>query len=159
MNRFEELFERALFASRWLLVPFYFGLVLSVLLLLFKFFAELFHLFVHSLSLSEGEMIIGILTLIDVALIANLLFIIIFSGYESFVSKIEVEDDIDKPGWMGKVGFSALKLKLISSIVAITSIELLKVFINVEAYTRTNHVESTHLSRLCIFRASSRTDG
>ena len=136
MNRFEELFERALFASRWLLVPFYFGLVLSVLLLLFKFFAELFHLFIHSLSLSEGEMIIGILTLIDVALIANLLFIIIFSGYESFVSKIEVEDDIDKPGWMGKVGFSALKLKLISSIVAITSIELLKVFINVEAYTQ-----------------------
>ncbi len=135
MTQFEERFERALFASRWLLVPFYFGLVLSVFLLLFKFFAELFHLFIHSLSLSEGEMIIGILTLIDVALIANLLFIIIFSGYESFVSKIEVEDDVDKPGWMGKVGFSALKLKLISSIVAITSIELLKVFINIQAYT------------------------
>ncbi|KZX83778.1 hypothetical protein A3715_28385 [Oleiphilus sp. HI0009] len=135
MNQFETRFEKALFASRWLLTPFYVGLVVAVFLLIFKFFAELLHLFSHSLTLSEGEMIIGILTLIDVALIANLLFIIIFSGYESFVSKIEVQHDADKPGWMGKVGFSALKLKLISSIVAISSIELLKAFINIGAYT------------------------
>lgn len=135
MSQFEQRFEKALFASRWLLAPFYLGLVLSIFLLIFKFFAEMFHLFANSFSMSGGDMIIGILTLIDVALIANLLFIIIFSGYESFVSKIEVEDEADKPAWMGKVGFSALKLKLISSIVAISSIELLKAFINVEAYT------------------------
>jgi uncharacterized protein (TIGR00645 family) len=135
MKSFEENFEKSLFASRWLLTPFYIGLVLSIFPLMIKFFGELFHLLSHSLSLSESEMIIGILTLIDVALIANLLFIIIFSGYESFVSKIEVSDETDKPGWMGKVGFSALKLKLISSIVAISSIELLKAFINIEAYS------------------------
>ncbi|HEY9033946.1 MAG TPA: TIGR00645 family protein [Pseudomonadales bacterium] len=131
----ENRFERTLFASRWLLVPFYVGLVISVLLLLFKFVGELLHLLLDIASLSESDVILGILTLVDLSLIANLLFIIIFSGYESFVSKINVDDHEDKPGWMGKVGFSALKIKVIGSIVAISAIELLKVYINVSAYS------------------------
>ncbi len=130
MSSVEHKFERALFASRWLLTPFYAGLVISVLLLMFKFFHELIHLVSTVITLTESEIMVGILTLIDLSLIANLLFIIIFSGYESFVSKLDIEDHEDKPGWVGKVDFSGLKIKLIGSIVAISAIELLKDFIN-----------------------------
>lgn len=130
----EHKFERALFASRWLLVPFYIGLVLTVLLLLVKFLGELGSMFIHIATIDKSDIILSILTLIDLSLVANLLFIIIFSGYESFVSKINLDEHEDKPGWMGKVSFSALKIKVIGSIVAISAIELLKVYINVNAY-------------------------
>ncbi|MCA0899190.1 TIGR00645 family protein [Microbulbifer agarilyticus] len=129
MKNFEEIFERNLFASRWLLVPFFVGLIAAVSVLLLKFIKEIAHIVLHINELSGSEVILHILTLIDIALIASLIFIIVFSGYESFVSKIEVEDDGDRPGWMGKVGFAGLKIKVIGSIVAISSIELLKVFL------------------------------
>ena len=134
MSSVEHKFERALFASRWLLTPFYIGLVISVLLLMFKFFHELAHLISTILTLTESEVMVGVLTLIDLSLIANLLFIIIFSGYESFVSKLDVSDHEDKPDWIGKVDFTGLKIKLIGSIVAISAIELLKVYINLANY-------------------------
>ncbi|AQQ66423.1 hypothetical protein Mag101_01240 [Microbulbifer agarilyticus] len=129
MKKFEEIFERNLFASRWLLVPFFVGLIAAVSVLLLKFIKEIVHIILHINELSGSEVILHILTLIDISLIASLIFIIVFSGYESFVSKIEVEDDGDRPGWMGKVGFAGLKIKVIGSIVAISSIELLKVFL------------------------------
>ncbi len=135
MRKLEQKMEQILFASRWLLLPIYMGLIASVFLLMYKFFAELAHLFVDLTSLSESELIVGLLTLIDLSLIANLLFIITFSGYESFVSKIDVSKHEDKPDWMGKVSFGALKIKVIGSIVAISAIELLKIFINIDAYT------------------------
>ena len=134
MKFIEHFFERCLFASRWLLAPFYVGLIISAGLLLIKFFGELSHLILHIFTISESELIIHVLTLIDVSLIANLLFIITFSGYESFVSKIDIGEHEDRPDWMGKVGFAGLKLKVIGSIVAISAIELLKVYINIEAY-------------------------
>ena len=84
--------------------------------------------------MTGNELILSVLTLVDVALIANLLIIIIFSGYESFVSKIDIDTHEDKPGWMGKVGFGALKVKVIGSIMAISAIELLKVFVNSGEY-------------------------
>ncbi len=129
MKNLEEIFERNLFASRWLLVPFFVGLIASVAVLLLKFLKEIIHIILNLNDLSGSEVILHILTLIDISLIASLIFIIVFSGYESFVSKIEVEDDGDRPGWMGKVGFAGLKIKVIGSIVAISSIELLKVFL------------------------------
>ena len=127
-QKIEHAFEKFLFTSRWLLAPFYFGLVIGLALLLFKFSKEVFYLAMSVGTIDKPELIIAILTLIDISLIANLLVIIIFSAYESFVSKIDVVVDEDKPGWMGKVGFGQLKIKLIGSIVAISSIELLKVF-------------------------------
>lgn len=130
----EHKFEKTLFASRWLLVPFYVGLVLSVLILLKKFLSELLLMFFNINTLEGSEVIVSILTLVDIALVANLMFIIIFSGYESFVSKINLDDNEDKPGWMGKVSFSALKIKVIGSIVAISAIELLKVYVDINAY-------------------------
>lgn len=141
MKQIENSLELLMFRSRWLLAPFYVGLVVSILLILIKFIQEFFHVVGHIFTLSEGELILAVLTLVDMALVGNLLLMVIFSGYENFVSKIHTGDDHeDRPEWMGKVDFSGLKLKLIASIVAISGIELLKAFINVASY------ENTHLA-------------
>ena len=132
MNRIDLLLESLIFRSRWFLAPFYLGLILAILSLLVKFFKELSHLALNIFIFTSDQAIISILTLVDTTLIASLLIIIIFSGYENFVSKIAFGDHEDRPVWMGKVGFSDLKLKLIGAIVAISAVELLKVFINVQ---------------------------
>ena len=125
MRAFERLLERLLFSSRWLLAPFYVGLVLAIVLLLIKFVRELVGLIPLAMHGGTGETIVGILSLVDLALVANLLLIIIFAGYENFVSKIHTGNNEDRPEWMGHVDFSDLKIKLIGSIVAISGIELL----------------------------------
>ena len=127
LKKLENGLEGMIFNSRWLLAPFYIGLVLLV-----KFGQEFIHVAPHILDSTEGDAILAILTLVDMSLVANLLLIIILSGYENFVSKIDTAGHEDKPDWMGKVDFSALKLKLIASIVAISAIELLKSFVNME---------------------------
>lgn len=132
MRALERLLERLLFGSRWLLAPFYVGLVLAIVLLMIKFLRELVALVPLALHGGTGETIVGILSLVDLALVANLLLIIIFAGYENFVSKIHTGDNEDRPEWMGHVDFSDLKIKLIGSIVAISGIELLKAFVNVQ---------------------------
>lgn len=130
MQSLEKLLEKIVFNSRWLLAPFYLGLLGAIVLLLITFANEFFHMVAHVTSASEGEIIVGILSLIDMALIGNLLLIIIFSGYENFVSKIDTEGHEDRPDWMGHVSFSDLKMKVIGSIVAISAIELLKSFMH-----------------------------
>lgn len=130
MRRIEKRLEHLIFNSRWLLAPFYIGLVLSIVVLLVKFVQEFLHFAPQILEAQESAVILSILSLVDMALVANLLLIIIFSGYENFVSKIDAAGHEDRPEWMGKVDFSALKLKLIASIVAISAIELLKAFVN-----------------------------
>ena len=132
LKKIETTLESMMFNSRWLLAPFYIGLVGAVFLLLVKFIQEFIHVTPHILDSSESEAILAILTLVDMSLVANLLLIIIFSGYENFVSKIDAAGHEDKPEWMGKVDFSGLKLKLIASIVAISAIELLKAFVNLD---------------------------
>ena len=135
MKRIEHFLEGLIFNSRWLLAPFYVGLVLALALLMVKFVKEFFHFAPMVFNADGGDVIIGVLTLIDVVMIANLLIIIVFAGYENFVSRIETDDHVDRPSWMGHVGFSDLKMKLIGSIVAISGIELLKAFMHVEALT------------------------
>lgn len=135
MQRLESFLERFIFGSRWLLAPFYLGLVAAIALLLVKFVKEFAQLLPTVVSGSGGDVMVGVLTLVDVALVANLLLIIIFAGYENFVSKIDTGNHEDRPEWMGHVSFSDLKIKVIGSIVAISGIELLKAFVNVEAYT------------------------
>ena len=137
MTKIENLFEKALFKSRWLLAPFYLGLVLSIILLLVKFFEEFFHMVSTVFTMPVDKLVINILHLIDFSLIASLLVIIVLSGYESFVSKIDVDQHEDKPSWMGKLGFSELKIKVIGSIVAVSAIDLLTVYLNVKEYTET----------------------
>lgn len=133
--RLEHHLERGLFASRWLLAPFFVGLVAAILVLLLKFLKELVSLVTGVWTATEYEAVTSILTLVDTALLAALLLIMIFSGYENFVSKLAVGDHEDRPAWMGKVGFSDLKLKLIGAIVAISAVELLKTFLASTQYT------------------------
>ncbi|QFU17610.1 TIGR00645 family protein [Microvirga thermotolerans] len=128
----ERILERFLFGSRWLLAPFYVGLVIALALLLMKAMQELFHFVTHAFSARESDVILGVLTLVDLTLTGSLIVIVIFSGYENFVSKIDAADHKDWPEWMGKIDFTGLKLKLLSSIVAISAIQVLKAFMNVE---------------------------
>jgi uncharacterized protein (TIGR00645 family) len=134
MNKVEATLETWVFRSRWLLAPFFVGLLLAILALLLKFLKALWTLGTEVFTATPDEMIISILSLVDAALIAALLLIIGFSGYENFVSKIGVGEHEDRPAWMGKVGFSDLKLKLMGAIVAISAVELLKAFINVKDF-------------------------
>lgn len=124
----ETRFEQALFASRWLMAPMYLCLVVSLIILTVIFVRETIQMIPHVLDMSADESILSILTLIDLSLAGNLMLLVIFTGYENFVSKLDLEDAKDRPNWMGKVDFSGLKLKLISSVVAISGIHLLKVF-------------------------------
>lgn len=136
-NKVEHFIERGLFASRWLIAPIYIGLTLGLVLLVISFAQEIYHLFAQLPELSQTDAILGILSLIDLSLAGNLLLIVIFSGYENFVSKIDTSDHEDNPEWKGNVDFSSLKLKLIASIVAISGIHLLKVFMDMEKYAQT----------------------
>jgi uncharacterized protein (TIGR00645 family) len=131
----EKVLEQGLFASRWLMAPFYIGLVLSLVVLLVVFFQELLHelppLWMIDpetgwVSMRPEEGIMLALSLIDLSLAGNLVLIVIFAGYENFVSKMDVGDHQDRPDWMGRVDFSGLKMKLVASIVAISGISLLK---------------------------------
>jgi uncharacterized protein (TIGR00645 family) len=135
MSKVEETLEHWVFRSRWLLAPFFIGLLVAIVALLIKFVKQLATLATSMFALTDSEMIVSILTLVDSALIAALLLIIGFSGYENFVSKIGTGEHEDRPAWMGRVGFSDLKLKLMGAIVAISAVELLKAFINVDAAT------------------------
>jgi len=134
----ERVLEGGLFASRWLMAPFYVGLIAALGALMIVFFQELAHelpllwaidAVTHEYAMTAEKAILLALSLIDLSLAANLVLIVIFSGYENFVSKIDVADHEDRPEWMGTVDFSGLKLKLIASIVAISGIALLKAFL------------------------------
>lgn len=130
LKKIENSLEGMIFKSRWILAPFYIGLILGMMLLFIKFSQELWHLMSHVLVTSESDIIIGLLALVDMSLVASLLLMIVFSGYEIFVSKIDIDGHKDKPDWMGKIDFSGLKLKVIGAIVAISAIDLLKTFVN-----------------------------
>ena len=128
-SKLERGIERALYSSRWLLAPFYLGMVLALALVLFVFMRELVAELAHIPHVdAEGGLLLA-LSLIDLSLTGNLLLIVMFSGYENFVSKIQVAEHEDRPSWMGTVDFSGIKLKLIASIVAISGIALLRAFL------------------------------
>ncbi len=124
----ERVLELVLFRSRWLMAPFYLGLILALACLLLVFVMEAWREMSHLISMSPEEAILMALTLIDLSLAGNLLLIVTFAGYENFVSKIDTGDSEDRPGWMGTVDFSGLKMKLMASIAAISAIALLKAF-------------------------------
>ena len=132
----EKILEKIIFKARWLMAPFYLGLAASLIILLIVFINEFLHFFTGGVRFDETSIILLVLTLIDLSFTGNLLIMVIFSGYENFVSKIDVGQHEDKPKWMGTVDFSGLKLKLISSIVAISGIQLLKIFFDLKEYTR-----------------------
>ncbi len=129
--KIETRFERGLFAARWLMAPMYLGLVVSLAMLMVIMAREVAYYAPKIMVLSSEDAILSVLTLIDLTLAGNLLLIVLFSGYENFVSKLDIAETADRPSWMGTVDFSGLKMKLIASIVAISGIHLLKRFMEI----------------------------
>lgn len=130
-ERIERKIEAGLFASRWIMAPFFAGLILALAVLLLKFLQELWHVVPHVLSITAGETILAVLGLVDLTLVGSLVLMIILAGYENFVSKIETPEHSDRPEWMGHVDFTDLKLKVVGSIVAISAIQLLAAFLEI----------------------------
>jgi len=141
----ERLLEQGMFNSRWILAPFYVGLSLSLFLLLIRFAVELYEGVVSVFHSTTEEITLTVLALIDISLAANLVLIVVFSGYENFVSKIDTGNSEDRPSWMGTLDFSGLKMKLIGSIVAISAISLLRAFMTL---TEASTVDETRLKWL-----------
>ena len=128
----EKLIEGLIYRSRWLLAPIYFGLSFAVLALGIKFFIELAHLLTEIISISEADMILIVLSLVDIAMVGGLLLMVMISGYENFVSQLDIDEGQEKLSWLGKMDSSSLKAKIAASIVAISSIHLLKKFMAAE---------------------------
>ena len=126
----EAWVERVMYASRWLLAPIYIGLSLALVALGIKFFQELFHLLPHVLEISEADIVLVVLSLIDIALVSGLIIMVMFTSDENFVSQIDLKEGTEKLAWLGTLDTSSLKSKVAASIVAISSIHLLKVFMN-----------------------------
>ncbi|MCA8168755.1 TIGR00645 family protein [Burkholderia gladioli] len=131
-NFAERLFEHGLFASRWVLAPIYAGLAFGMVMLLVKFCQEFWHLATTVLDSEVEDVILGVLSLVDLSLMANLLLMIIFGGYQNFVSRLKLGGHEDTPEWIGHVGFTDIKLKLMASIVAISAIEVLRGFLSLD---------------------------
>ena len=135
----ERTAEAILYASRWLLAPIYLGLSLGLVILSVKFFQEIIHVVPLIFSMSETDIVLLILSLVDISLVGGLLVMIMLSGYENFVSTIDLKEGTEKLSWLGKMDSGSLKQKVAASIVAISSIHLLKAFMNAD------HLESDKL--------------
>ena len=132
----ENTLESSMFASRWFMAPVYVVLSLSLAVIMLKVVQEFMHNVPLMITMDIRNLLLFVLHIVDLALIGNLVLMILFAGYENFVSKIDAaKDSEDKPSWMGKVDFSGLKLKLISSIVAISGINLLEAFMSLKDHT------------------------
>jgi uncharacterized protein (TIGR00645 family) len=131
-EKIENSVERLMYASRWLLAPVYVGLSLALLALFIKFFQELYHFIPFILELDESQLVLKLLSLIDLTLVGSLIVIVMFSGYENFVSRMDIGEATEKLDWLGTHDYGSLKMKVATSIVAISSIHLLKIFMNIE---------------------------
>jgi len=130
-SKAEFLFEKLLFATRWILAPIFLGLSLALLALGFKFFQEAWHVFSHLIVMDESDLVLRVLAMIDITLVGSLIVMVMFSGYENFVSTIDAKGS-DSLSWLGKLDAGTLKLKVAASIVAISSIHLLRIFMQVD---------------------------
>ena len=128
----EKTLERLLFACRWLLAPLYLGLSLGLIVLGIKFFQEAFHVITHVTEFAEADLVLIVLAMIDLTLVGSLIVMVMFSGYENFVSRIDHDAGTDAPAWLSKLDSGTLKLKVAASIVAISSIHLLRVFMDAQ---------------------------
>jgi len=135
----ERTFENLLYASRWLLAPIYIGLSLALLALGIKFFQEVLHVLPAVLEIKEADLVLIVLSLVDIALVGGLIVMVMLSGYENFVSAIDIKEGAEKLDWLGKLDAGSLKQKVAASIVAISSIHLLKAFMN------TQHIDNDKL--------------
>lgn len=132
LRTIETLIEKAIFAARWLQAPLYLGLIVTLVVLVLKFYDEMVHVTAIAWRAEEGDVILYVLTLVDIVMVANLVVMVMISGYENFISRIEVAEAAEKLSWFGKLDHGSIKIKLASSIVAISAIHLLKAFLNAE---------------------------
>ena len=137
----EKTIEKLLFASRWILAPVYLGMSLALVALGIKFFMELYHLLHDVWSMSESGLVLMLLALVDMVLVGSLIVMVMFSGYENFVSALDVDTGGEKLSWLGKLDANSLKLKVASSIVAISSIHLLRAFMEAPARIKVGNEE------------------
>jgi uncharacterized protein (TIGR00645 family) len=128
----ERALESLLYASRWMLAPIYLGLSVALFLLGIKFFQEALHTLPLVLGMQEADLVLVTLSLVDMALVGGLMVMVMLSGYENFVSRIDVAEGTEKLSWLGKLDSGSLKQKVAASIVAISSIHLLKAFMNAQ---------------------------
>lgn len=129
---FERAIENTIYATRWLLAPIYLGLSLGLIALGIKFFQEIFHILPVILSTQEKDVVLALLAMVDLTMVGGLIIMVMFSGYENFVSRLDIDDN-HKLDWLGKLDAGSLKLKIAASIVAISSIHLLRAFMNAES--------------------------
>lgn len=133
-NKIESVFEKLIFASRWLQAPLYAGLIVGGILYAYKYVMELIHLCTTINEITETELMLGILTLVDITMVANLLIMVIIGGYSTFVSRLDIDQHEDKPEWLQKIDAGTLKVKLAGSLVGVSGIHLLITFINIKSY-------------------------
>jgi uncharacterized protein (TIGR00645 family) len=138
-NKVESAIEKVIFFSRWFQAPLYLGLIVGGLLYTYKFMVELIHLCSSINEISETVLMLGVLTLVDITMVANLLVMVIVGGYSTFVSQINLEGHADKPEWLDKVDAGTLKVKLAVSLVGVSGIHLLKSFIDISVI-KSEHV-------------------
>jgi uncharacterized protein (TIGR00645 family) len=129
----ESLVEKTLFASRWLLCPLYIGLGFLLLLFTIHFFRELVDITIHAFSVSEQDLVVEAMTLIDLALAGGLIVMIMLSGYENYISKLDIVDAEKSISWLGKLDTGTLKLKVSATIVTISAVQLLKAYLEINA--------------------------
>ena len=135
LKSFEHALEKFIFASRWIQAPLYVGLILGAVLYTFRFMTELIHLSLNVAVITEATLMLGILSLVDITMVANLLIMVIIGGYTTFVSAIDLDHHEDRPEWLQKIDAGSLKVKLAGSLVGISGIHLLTSFINIENKT------------------------
>jgi uncharacterized protein (TIGR00645 family) len=131
-SKFETVFEKIIFSSRWLQAPLYAGLIIGGMLYTYKYLVELIHLCTTINEISETALMLGVLTLVDITMVANLLIMVIVGGYSTFVSRLDIDAHEDKPEWLQKIDAGSLKVKLAGSLVGVSSIHLLQTFINIK---------------------------
>jgi uncharacterized protein (TIGR00645 family) len=131
-NKSEIIFEKIIFSSRWIQAPLYGGLILGGMLYTYKYLVELIHLCTTINEISETALMLGVLTLVDITMVANLLIMVIVGGYSTFVSRLDIDAHEDKPEWLQKIDAGSLKVKLAGSLVGVSSIHLLQTFINIK---------------------------
>ena len=128
----ESLFEKLFYSARWILAPLFLGLSLALLALALKFFQEVWHVLPHVFELSESDLILSLLSMVDMGLVGGLIVMVMYSSYENFVSRLDLDEkDSERLGWLGKMDAGSLKNKVAASIVAISSIHLLRSFMNI----------------------------
>ncbi|MBM3548094.1 MAG: TIGR00645 family protein [Alphaproteobacteria bacterium] len=152
-SRFERKIESWILGSRWLLTPFYLGLILVIVALGITFFRELWHLYATVFTVGEAQVVLLVLSLVDVVLVANLLIMVVISGYENFVSDIEIAEGEETPDWMGKIDAGNLKVKVAAAIVAISSIHLLRAFLNINELSESKIILMMVMHLVFVFSA------